>query len=74
MLSSNEFYFKALTVNCQTGIDFLLERQLSRQVEKWQSILKRILHVVLFLGERGLALGGVLSVLETAEMETFLDC
>ena len=34
-------------LNCQTGIDFLLERQLSRQVEKWQSILKRILHVVL---------------------------
>ena len=45
-------------LNCQTGIDFLLERQLSRQVKKWQSILKRILHVVLFLGERGLAFRG----------------
>ena len=59
-------------LNCQTGIDFLLESQLSRQVEKWQSILKRILHVVLFLGERGLAFRGSIERIGDSRNGNFL--
>ena len=59
-------------LNCQTGIGFLLERQLSRQVEKWQSILKHILHVVLFLGERGLAFRGSIECIGDSRNGNFL--
>jgi hypothetical protein len=40
----------------------LIEHQLSDQItseaQKWRNILKRILHVIIFIGERGLPLRG----------------
>ena len=45
-------------LNCQSGIDFQFERKLRQHVEKWRSILKHILHMVLFHGERGLPFRG----------------
>ena len=39
-------------------IDDLLQSQIETGVEKWRSILKRILDVTMFLGERALAFRG----------------
>ena len=36
----------------------LFEKAISSEAEKWREILKRILDVILFLGERGLAFRG----------------
>ena len=39
----------------QEGVENLLKRSIKVESEKWYNILKQIIDVVLFLGERGLA-------------------
>ena len=45
-------------LSLQKGIETLLERSIQAESEKWYNILKRIIDVILFLGERGLAFRG----------------
>ena len=45
-------------LNCQSGREFWFERKLRQHVEKWRSILKRILLVILFFGKGGLPFRG----------------
>ena len=59
-------------LNCQSGMDFQFERKLWQHVEKWRSILKRILHVVLFLGERGLPFRVSVEHIEGSRNSNFL--
>ena len=42
----------------QKGVENLLERPIKVESEKWCNILKRLIDVTLFLGERGLAFRG----------------
>nr|XP_004208910.2 zinc finger MYM-type protein 5-like [Hydra vulgaris] len=41
-----------------TTINFLLNDNIKTEVERWRQILRRVLDVILFLGERGLAFRG----------------
>ena len=41
-----------------SGIDTHIEKEIRSEVEKWREILKRIIDVILFLGERGLTFRG----------------
>ena len=45
-------------LSLQKGIGSLLEASIKLEAEKWYNILKRIIDVTLFLGERGLAFQG----------------
>lgn len=42
----------------ETSVGSLILRGIETEAQKWQSILERILHVILFLSERGLAFFG----------------
>ena len=41
-----------------SAVESLLEREIVTETERWRNILKRILDVILFLAERGLAFWG----------------
>ena len=59
-------------LNCGSGIDFQFEMKLRQHVEKWRSIFKRILHVVLFLGKRGLPFRGSVEYIGDSRNGDFL--
>lgn len=42
----------------ESTVDILLQEEIKSQTQKWKEILRRILDVILFLGERGLAFRG----------------
>ncbi|XP_061449442.1 calsenilin isoform X4 [Rhineura floridana] len=42
----------------ETGVDIILEASMKTEAVKWYNLLKHIIDVVLFLGERGLAFTG----------------
>ena len=41
-----------------SGIDNLIEASIATEANKWYNVLQCIINVILFLGERGLALHG----------------
>lgn len=55
-----------------TSIDGLLDKQLISEAQKWKEILYRILHTILFLGERGLAFRGESNILGERNNGNFL--
>ena len=45
-------------IAADSGIDCLLDRNILSDAKKWEKLLTRIIDVILFLGERGLAFRG----------------
>lgn len=55
-----------------SGIDIQIEKQIRSELTKWREILKRIIHVILFLSERGLAFRGTSQKLGVLNNSNFL--
>lgn len=56
----------------KSSIDIQLEKEIVSAIEKWREVLKRIIDVVLFLGERGLAFRGLLQLIGSPNNGNFL--
>ena len=52
-----------MRIKNQTSVDSLLMENIKTEAMRWRQILRRILNVVLFLGERGLAFRGNSSII-----------
>ena len=55
-----------------SAVESLLKREIVTETERWRNILKRILDVILFLAERGLAFRGDEEKLDSVHNGNFL--
>lgn len=55
-----------------SSVDSLLQENIKNEVDRWKDILRRILDVILFLGERGLAFRGSGSLIGDPKNGNFL--
>ena len=56
-----------------SGIHMLLENDLKSEVNKWINLLKRIIDVAIFLGERGLPFRGATQRIHDVHNGNFLE-
>ena len=63
---------KIRKTSVQEGVENLLERSIKVRSKKWYYMLKRLIDVTLFLGERGLAFWGSLQRIGDSNNENFL--
>ncbi|XP_065658762.1 uncharacterized protein LOC136083289 [Hydra vulgaris] len=59
-------------INKHTTIDCYLVKQIQNETQKWKDLLKRLLDVILFLAERGLAFRGVTQLIGDSNNPNFL--